>query len=299
MKNNLVAFFRFLEGICTILLYLTYNPRNVGCKRAIVDLLIGLFFLGNSCAGYAEILAVSSLKPIQQEISNSLKETLLLLDVGGTLLEYPDAVLHPAHEEWKYNWFQTHYPTLSKEEKIAFDRIILGTLDKWQLLDAQWPEIVVQAQDQGIKVVAFTKVALDPSMRGSRAKILQTIGIPFKNDLPELSKGRLYEYAQGVIETEQQLKGPVLKEILSNLNTRPEMIIFVDDRMKQIKSVDDTCRELEIPCTAFHYVPTKSAPQLNEKIADYQLSTLVNEHRWISESEARVELEQPKVQVKS
>ena len=163
---------------------------------------------------------------------------------------------------------------------------------RWKLLDARWPEVIVQAQDHGAKVVAFTKVALDPSVRGSRAKILRALGIPFKNDLPELSKGKSYEYAQGVIETEYPSKGPVLKEVLSSLTARPKKIVFVDDRMKQIKSVDDACRELGIPCTAFHYVPIVIAPELNEKIEDYQMSILVEEHRWVSDREALLEMQQ-------
>ena len=259
-----------------------------------MKLLIGLFFLGHCCSGYAEIRTASSLEPIQDEIASSPKETLVLIDVGGTLLAYPDAVLHPAHEAWKYNWFQTHTPTLSKEDKIALDRVILRTLGKWKLLDAQWPEVIVQAQDQGVKVVAFTKVAMDKCQRGARAQTLQALGIPFKNDLPELSKGQFYEYAQGVIETEHQTKGPVLKEIVSSLTTRPEKIVFVDDRMNQIQSVDDACQNLDIPCTAFHYIPITNAPPLDEKIADYQLSTLVREHRWLSDPEARLEFEQRK-----
>jgi histidinol phosphatase-like enzyme len=257
-----------------------------------MKLLIGLLILGNFCAGYAEIRTESFLEPIQQEIANSPKETLVLLDVGGTLLEYPDAILHPSHEKWKYDWFQTHCPTLSSKEKIAFDRIVLGTLGQWKLLDAQWPEVILQAQNHGVKVVAFTKVAMDQSVRGLRSQILQSLGIPFKDDLPELSKGNFYEYAHGVIETEYKSKGPVLKEVLSSLKTRPEKIIFVDDRMSQIKSVHEAYCELEIQCTAFHYVPIISAPQLNEKIADHQLSTLVHEHRWVHDNEARFELEQ-------
>ncbi|MGE0670955.1 MAG: DUF2608 domain-containing protein [Parachlamydiales bacterium] len=253
--------------------------------------LIGFLFLTCFCIGYAEIQTATSLKPIQQEIADSPEKTIVLLDVGGTLLAYPDAVLHPDHETWKYEWFQKHCPMIAKEEKIAFDRIILGTLDKWKLLDPKWPEVIIQAQGLGIKVAAFTKVALDPSIRGSRAQILRDLGIPFKDDLPTLANGDFYEYAQGVIETEHPAKGPVLKEILSNLSERPEKIIFVDDRMKQIKSVDDACRELEIPCIAFHYVPHSSPPHLDEKIADYQLSALVREGRWVSESEALLEME--------
>lgn len=253
---------------------------------------IGFLFLACLCTGYAEIQTATSLKPIEQEIVSSPEETLVLLDVGGTLLAYPDAVLHPDHESWKYEWFQKNYPTITREEKIAFDRIVISNLEQWKLLDPAWPKVIIQAQNLRIKVVAFTKVALDPSIRGSRAKKLRDLGIPFTDDLPELSKGVFYEYAQGVIETEHPAKGPVLKEILSNLTAFPKKIIFVDDRMKQIKSVDDACRELKIPCTAFHYVPHSSPPKLDEKIADYQLSALVREGRWISEVQAQSELDQ-------
>lgn len=254
-------------------------------------LFIGLFFLGSFCIGYAEIHVAASLELIRQEIANSPKETLVLLDVGGTLLAYPDAVLHPSHEGWKYNWFETHCPALSKEERVEFDRIVLRTLGEWKLHDPLWPEVIVEAQDYGVKIVAFTKVALDPSVQGSRVQILKNLGLSFKNDLPELSKGAFYEYMDGVIETEHQVKGPVLKEIIAILGKRPEKIIFVDDRLKQITSVDDACRELGIPCIAFHYVPNKETPILNEKLANYQLFILVNEHRWVSEREALLKLE--------
>jgi hypothetical protein len=271
---------------------MTFKKYAFDCKKgAVIKLLIGCFFLGFLSAVHAEIQIATSLEPIEQEIENSPKKTLMLIDVGGTLLAYPDAVLHPDHETWKYQWFQAHCPALSKEDKIRFDRIVLTTLGSWKLHDDRWPELITQAQRHAIKVVAFTKVALDPSTRGSRAQILRDLGIPFNNDLPELSKGQSYEYAQGVIETEYQLKGPVLKEILSNLATRPEKIIFVDDRMKQIKRVDETCLELNIPCVAFHYIPTPKGPPLNEKIADYQLSTLVQESRWVPDEEARRALE--------
>ena len=54
-----------------------------------LKLLIGVLLFG-SCAAYAEIRVATSLEPIQEEILSSPKETLVLLDVGGTLLAYPD-----------------------------------------------------------------------------------------------------------------------------------------------------------------------------------------------------------------
>lgn len=254
-----------------------------------IKTLIGLLLAGVSCVGYAGIQTVSSVEPIQHEITNSPKNSLVLLDINGTLLGYSDAVLHPAHAEWKRNWFQTSCPNITKEEQITLLRIVESNR---RLLDVNWPKVIQQTQDHGVKVVAFTILAMkDPVFKGTIPSMLKSFGLLIKDDLPELSEGISYEYAQGVIETVAPLKGPVLKEILSCLCARPEKIIFVDDNINQIKSVDDTCRELKIPCTAFHYVPCASIPQLDEKIADYQLSTLVQEHRWVSDNEACLVLE--------
>ncbi len=256
-----------------------------------LKVLIGLIFLSFSCSAHADIQKATTLFPIANEIENSPNGTVVLLDIGGTLLAYYDAVLHTAHEDWKRDWFQTHCPNLSKEEKINLIRIVEGNVNNWKLLDAKWPWLIQKAQTHGAKVVAFTKVVMDHSLKGTRATKLHALGLPIKNDLSELSSGQLYEYAEGVIETEALLKGPVLKEVFSRLAAKPEMIIFVDDRLEQINSVFETCEELDIPCTAFQYVAFSQPPQLDEKIAHYQLSTLLNEKRWVFENEAFIELE--------
>jgi hypothetical protein len=124
-----------------------------------------------------------------------------------------------------------------------------------------------------------------------RSKRLKIFDLPFKDDLSELSSGDSFEYADGVIKTEAALKGPVLKEILQKLPKLFNKIIFVDDREEQIQSVESHCCDMGIACIAFHYVPFQQSPPLNERIAEYQLKTLVNEYRWISDDEALQHLE--------
>lgn len=255
--------------------------------RALIWLLFSIIF----CTGYAEVQTSSSLEPIQKEIGSSPKGTLVLLDIGDTLLSSSDTILHPTQIAWKREWFLTHCPGITQEEKLDLERVVLGTIDNWRSLDIHWPQLIQQAQDQGFKVVAFSRGAWVFSTSADPAEKLRAFGFPFKDDLPELSKGYSFTYAKGVIATINPLKGPVLHEILSHLSSRPEKIIFVDDKIEQIKSVDNTCRELGIPCTAFHFVSLDAPPQLDEKIADYQLSTLVREHRWVSDKDACVELE--------
>lgn len=232
---------------------------------------------------HAEIKSISTLSPLQEELLKSPKNTLLLLDIGGTLLAYPDAILCPENETWKYQWFQTHYPQMKSEEKIALDEIILTTLGQWQLQENEWPEVLEQANALGISPVAFTKV---PRNSLQSAQILQTHGLQLKEDLP-LTSGQTYQWGHGIIATQCSLKGPVLKEVLSNLNFRPEKIIFVDDRLKQVQSVHDVCSKLNICCTALHYTSSSPTLPLNEKTADYQLMTLVQDHRWVHDDVTR------------
>lgn len=254
-------------------------------------LLTMLIVLSIPFVALADVQKIDSLTPIELEIGKIPDGTLILLDIGGTLMSYPDAVLHSAHESWKRDWFQKHCPQLSKEEKTTLVRIVEGDMKNWRLLDTKWPQLIQKMQDQGAKVVAFTKVAMDPSLKGTRAAKIRALGLSIKNDLPELSSGQHYEYAEGVIETEAAVKGPVLREVLSRLPEKPKMILFVDDRIEQISSVHETCRELKIPCIAYHYVPFTRPPLLDEKVAHYQLTTLLKEKRWVSEHDALVELE--------
>jgi hypothetical protein len=83
-------------------------------------ILFGLIFLSVFCVGYAEIHTAFNLVPVEKEIQNSPKETIVFLDIANTLLGYPDAILLPDHAAWKNDWFQKHCPNITKEEIIKF-----------------------------------------------------------------------------------------------------------------------------------------------------------------------------------
>lgn len=247
---------------------------------------------------YAEIREAASLVPISEEIEISNAETLVLLDIGKTLLNPTDPLFHECHEDWKKNWFEHHHPDLSVEEKRELARIVdefLVMNDSSWKRDEEWPDLLKQAQMRNIKVIAFSKVVIDPTLKKCLSMRLANFGIPIQDDLPELSeKGTLFIYANGVIQTGEKFKGPVLKEVLSLIAQLPQKIIFVDDRKSQIESVHQTCRELGIPVVCFHYLGFNESPFLDEVIANYQLNTLVKNHRWVSVNEASKILHNPK-----
>lgn len=137
------------------------------------------------------------------------------------------------------------------------------------------------------KVIAFTKVIFTDSTKYITEELLHSYGIPIFNDLPELGSGKTFRYQSGVILTEENLKGPVLVEVLEKLSKAPHKIIFIDD-LEQHKSVDATCQELGLSCIAFHYLATRNAPPLDEEIAHLQMQALVKDHKWISDEEAKI-----------
>lgn len=252
--------------------------------------LTGIIFISMAIAGHAEIRVVDSLTPIQAELDNCGSETLVLLDVGGTLITKPDAVLYKEHSPWKEEWYKRHYPNQPQDEALKLTRILEGTPKNWKIVDSSWPKLITKAQSSGAKVVAFTKIWMHPFIFGYHSTNLPTFGIILHDELSGLASGKSFRYAGGIIET-GNVKGPALEEFIAKLAALPEKlpkrIVFVDDSLEQIESVDSACQKLNIPCVAFHYITYQIAPPLDEAIADCQLRTLSKEHRWISEDEAR------------
>jgi len=240
---------------------------------------------------HAKIQIVDSLDPIEQEFARCSGNTLVLLDIGGTLLMHKDAILDAKHEEWKRRWFAKHYPNSTRKDFVDSVRIVESAFENWKLVDERWPQTIQKAQQNYAKVVALTKVIVDPTLKKLRPENLKRQGVLLKDELKGLTIGNSYEYAEGIIETEAKLKGPVLLELLPKLKEMPAKVIFVDDRIEQVQSVQEACKELKIPCVGFHYTASRlQVSELDEKIADHQLHILMKEQRWISESEARAAL---------
>lgn len=245
--------------------------------------------IGAVCHG--EVRRVESLESIEKELTLSDDGTLILLDMNGVLIKTTDVLLDLHYLPWIYLWYQINAPMITKEGMKPLVRILQNDLKIWEPVSPVWNEMIPRARSLGAKVVVFTKVIYDHSDNAIRARMLHSYGLPIQNDLSGLGVGKFYEYQEGVIETEHKLKGPVLEEIILNLPIKPTKIIFVDDMEEQVLSVDQTCLGLGIRCIAFHYEPRQRTPFLDEKIADFQMRTLVKQHRWLSDEEARLLLE--------
>jgi hypothetical protein len=215
-------------------------------------------------AAYAEMKVAENLDPIEEALAKCDKQTLVLLDLGDTVINAKDPALHSAHNEWKSAWFKREYPNMTRAERLRLNKAIRSDMSVWMLLDSKWPALIKAAKAKGAKVFALTKQQVDPSLEGLTKAATLHFGLEFDE----------------IIETDAPLKGPVLEEYLQTASL-PGKIIFVDDKKEQITSVHDACVKKGIPCTAIQITAFTKEPPLNKEIGEIQLRTLATEHRWI------------------
>lgn len=242
--------------------------------------------IGVAC--YGEIQVIDSLKPVDEAIAFCDSETLVLIDLGGTLLKAKDALMHDGNRFWISKWCDAHYSDIKQEGISSLIKSLENNPKLWELSDSKWLEVIPEARRKGAKVVAFSKVVFNSASDWICGTNLRKLGLPIQDDLPGLFSGNLYRYQEGVIITENRVKGPVLEEVLAKISMRPKTIIFIDDLERQVQSVDHICKDLGINCIAFHYIAHQAAPFLNEEVANLQMKTLVETRQWISDNEALI-----------
>lgn len=65
---------------------------------------------------HGEIRTIDNLEPLAEELRFSDQDTLILIDLGNTLLKEKDALLHVKYLPWIANWYKSNYPGISRTE---------------------------------------------------------------------------------------------------------------------------------------------------------------------------------------
>jgi hypothetical protein len=105
--------------------------------------------------------------------------------------------------------------------------------------------------------------------------------IPAKHGVP-LTK-------HGVTFTALEPKGLLLDAVLKYNNLKPQKIIFIDDKLSNLQSVEATCKSLNITFVGVQYIAVIKSNkwQFNEELARLQFQVLEKEHKWLSDQEAK------------
>ena len=256
----------------------------------------------------AQIVQASSVNEIRKYTSRyNDKDTLVLLDIDYVLLAPRDRVLRYAGEDNNYR--SKHFKYLFQDlegKEIVFDNIkmpmakylisqILSS-SKVELVSPDMPNFVNELNSRKMTVIGFTSnssgrygiIQNESELHASR---LKSLGYNFIKDNGSLFKESFPECISHIIFTNKKDKGKVILGFLKQLNKNYKNIVFVDDRLKNLISVQNALNDHQINYLGIHYTELKDKNEvLNQDIADKQFQVLRQEHIWLSDDEAQTQL---------
>lgn len=259
-----------------------------------------MFFLCFIHASWGEIQQVSHWSPIQQSIENSPNETWVVFDVDNVLLVLEEPILHPAHKKLFSSYATRLFEKLDHESLMELWGVLFSSVQP-RLIDPKVFEVLSLIEEKKMPSFALTncgtgKVGCIEHFEDWRIKHLQNLGIQFEKLSPYNGELMLKELAwkkgtpifkQGVIFACYRDKGVVFSTVLDALKKQPKALIFIDDKLENLKSVEATCLKRDIQFLGFEYAAVTHAepPPLNQELVDTQFYLLESTKRWVSYKE--------------
>ena len=252
---------------------------------------------------FANIVQTTTLSPFQMAVKDADCNTLIVFDIDDVLLTAKDQILQPTNKEYNNKLaleIQNRIPT--QEAENLWSIILLSFQD--EVVDPKMVNIIQNLQSRNIKALGLTNL-----LTGSFGKIssmedwtvtrLNKHHINFKlswNNINTIEfvnltphdKNRYATFKDGISFASGLPKGSVLKAFLNYVKIKPKKIIFIDDKLSNVESIQSYCLEQKIEFSGFHYTAVKDKLQkpLNEKRAQFQFKILEKDHKWLSDQEA-------------
>lgn len=266
------------------------------------------YILFYTLSGHAEqpISEINSFKQVEDylKLNDSLQEgTLLVLDIDDVLIT-PEDLICKSENKKAFERFIKPITDLPEKEQIKFLSIILSGR-KVKRVEHSTVEILKRLEEKGIKIIALTngwtgEYGIISSLENLKLKELKNLGYDFSNtfiDLPSKkftnfsSKDpkRFPVYKKGVLWTCNLPKGEVLSEFLKYAKYKPKKIIFIDDKVKHLTSVEEYCKKNNIEFQGFQYKNlSANTSSIDEKIVKIQIDNLIKKKSWISDKMAKL-----------
>lgn len=265
---------------------------------------------------HAEIRHASDLNIIQKEILASPKDTLVVFDVDFVLITPSDEIfiMQPTEEGSKF--LAEVYTDLFKRYPRSEVDILQSTLllnQEWRTVTPDTSKIFNYIKSSGYKIIGLT--ASETGMFGNiksledwRINHLRNFNIYFSEDFTDAKAGKLDKYIEGISEHYSKSKhvafplvkdgiiftafipkGKVLGAYLEYANIKPRKIIFIDDRLYNLESVQEFCDKNKIDYIGYEYTALKEQAKgivLNTKRGILQYKILELTKTWLNDKQA-------------
>lgn len=250
------------------------------------------------------IIEAYDLKEIAAQFQQLDSQSLLLWDVDSTLIMPTDGVLRPGNEEFLDELIGLYLNGKTLQEKRWLISQIFHR-NSYCLVDEGVASLIASLKEQSIPMLGLTAMrtgsyGIIESMEAWRVNQLRLLGIDFSSLLSQHDEFAWQEtspyagkpaFKEGIICCDHLPKGVVLTSFLAKMEWRPRQVLFIDDYLDFLQSVEQAMAALDIPFVGIHYrAVEKIASPLDEELAHHQFRVLVNEEIWLHDHEAKATL---------
>jgi len=262
-----------------------------------IYILIVLSFFMHTHNTHAEIVQIPDLSQFESDLENRGKDSLVVFDLDYVVMMPEDDYSRGINPYRKQLWSDLE-KKLSKSELQKLHSIM--TIDaKWRLVDPRVAHILDGLKKKSIPTIALStfstgRYGVIEKREELRFRNLKELGVSFSDLSPFKSNMLMTDLAaddgvplmqEGVVLTAEINKGVVLEHVLNHYSYKPKEIIFIDDKIKNLHSVEKMCAELNIKFSGYHYIAVELMPEpsINKEKEDYKFHILETEHRWLTE----------------
>ena len=273
--------------------------RTITHFIALITYFLILSFFVTINSALADIMMISDFIPLKKLLEEADQDTLVIFDVDHVLIMPTDEYTLNRHPYRKELWKEIE-GRLSKEEmKTLYG--LTASKAKWRLVDPDIIDIFTRLKERQIPSIALTSIYTGKfgnieKLEDWRIKHLHDLGFDFVNLTPIKEEILLYELEEqdgvpmlksGVILTAQIDKGKTLEYILGHNNYYPKTIIFIDDMLNNLESLERLSSKLKIKFHGLHYtaVSNMPIPVINKQIEKLRFQILEKEHKWLNHQE--------------
>ncbi len=249
----------------------------------------------------AGIVQTSNLLVVEETINKASPDALFVWDVDDVLVTCSDPVLRLANKEKFEKICRTYVKKLSAEEYERLYSIVYKSRGL-EIVDRKVYDVLRLLLDKNLKTIALTHTKPGPmglieKLEDLRVEELRHLGLNFEILSPFMGESSLNSHQdtesstvikKGIIFTADAEKGRALEEVLKSYQLKPSQIIFIDDRLDNLKSVEAFCKRNQIEFFGFEYTAVKEhfTQKVDEKLIEIQLNVLIQEGQWITPEEA-------------
>ena len=273
--------------------------RTITHFIALITYFLILSFFVTINSALADIMMISDFIPLKKLLEEADQDTLVIFDVDHVLIMPTDEYTLNRHPYRKELWKEIE-GRLSKEEMKTLYGLTVSKA-KWRLVDPDIIDIFTRLKERQIPSIALTSIYTGKfgnieKLEDWRIKHLHDLGFDFVNLTPIKEEILLYELEEqdgvpmlksGVILTAQIDKGKTLEYILRHNNYYPKTIIFIDDMLNNLESLERLSSKLKIKFYGLHYtaVSNMPIPVINKQIEKLRFQILEKEHKWLNHQE--------------